>query len=195
MGEIPERSLFNQPEYRTALAPYFELTKAVRSGDMQAFSGVVSSCSDTFKKDQTLTLIQRLAHNVVKAGLRRISISYSRIKLSDVSTKLLLPAGPTTEYICAKAIRDGVIDATIDHDEGVLMSNEAIDLYATEEPQRAFHARIGFAWMCTTTLSRPCATRRCPGVSPKSWAAAMRRRMRRPSRSSSRRWRRMTSRR
>jgi 26S proteasome regulatory subunit N3 len=144
MGEIPERSLFNQPEYRMALAPYFDLTKAVRSGDMQAFSGVVSNFSDTFKKDQTLTLIQRLAHNVVKAGLRRISISYSRIKLGDVSAKLLLPAGPTTEYICAKAIRDGVIDATIDHDEGVLMSNEAIDLYATEEPQRAFHARIGF---------------------------------------------------
>ena len=90
MGEIPERSLFNQQEYRIALAPYFELTKAVRSGDMQAFSGVVRDFSESFKKDQTLTLIHRLSHNVLKAGLRRISISYSRIKLSDVGAKLQL---------------------------------------------------------------------------------------------------------
>ncbi len=144
MGEIPERSLFNQKEYRTALEPYLELTQAVRSGDMQAFSSVVVKSRAVFQEDQTFTLVQRLAHNVVKAGLRKISISYSRIQLSNISTKLSLPPGATTEYICAKAIRDGVINATIDHEAGTLLSNEAIDLYATAEPQRAFHARIGF---------------------------------------------------
>jgi 26S proteasome regulatory subunit N3 len=112
---------------------------------MQAFNAVVAkNNTNVFKPDQTFTLIQRLAHNVVKAGLRKISISYSRIKLSDISVKLRLPPGPTTEYICAKAIRDGVIDATIDHETGCLLSNDAIDVYATAEPQKAFHARIGF---------------------------------------------------
>ena len=144
MGEIPERSLFNQKEYRAALTPYLELTQAVRSGDMPAFSATVAKSRTVFQEDQTFTLVQRLAHNVVKAGLRKISISYSRILLSDISKKLSLPPGATTEYICAKAIRDGVINATIDHDSGTLISNEAIDLYATAEPQRAFHARIGF---------------------------------------------------
>ena len=51
---------------------------------------------------------------------------------------------PLRRYIVAKAIRDGVIDATIDHETGCLLSNDAIDVYATAEPQKAFHARIGF---------------------------------------------------
>ena len=48
------------------------------------------------------------------------------------------------ESIAAKAIRDGVIDATVDHANGVLVSNEAHDVYSTLEPQAAFHKRITF---------------------------------------------------
>jgi 26S proteasome regulatory subunit N3 len=32
-----------------------------------------------------------------------------------------------------------VIEATIDHEHGWLASNEIIDVYSTEEPQKAFH--------------------------------------------------------
>lgn len=32
LGDIPERSLFRQPIYKKALAPYFQLTQAVRNG-------------------------------------------------------------------------------------------------------------------------------------------------------------------
>lgn len=35
--------------------------------------------------------------------------------------------------------RDGVIEASIDHSNGWLLSNEVVDLYSTEEPQKAFH--------------------------------------------------------
>ena len=48
------------------------------------------------------------------------------------------------ESIAAKAIRDGVIDATVDHAAGVLLSKEATDVYSTLEPQAAFHKRITF---------------------------------------------------
>lgn len=34
---------------------------------------------------------------------------------------------------------DGVIEATIDHENGWLLSNEQIDIYSTEEPQKALH--------------------------------------------------------
>ena len=50
----------------------------------------------------------------------------------------------SAEYICSKAIRDGVIDATIDHESGWLCSNESADVYCSEEPQKAFHRRIAF---------------------------------------------------
>ena len=144
MGEIPDRSVFNDAEHRVALLPYFELTKAVRSGDIQAYHAVVQRHGILFKQDKNLGLIQRLGHNVVKIGLKKISVSYSRISLADICKRLVLPSVQGAEYICAKAIRDGVIDATIDHDNSTLLSNESVDLYATEEPQRAFHARIGF---------------------------------------------------
>eukprot|EP00962_Isochrysis_galbana_P046010 scaffold18346_cov73-Isochrysis_galbana.AAC.1 len=48
------------------------------------------------------------------------------------------------ESIAAKAIRDGVIDASIDHVSGVLISTGAHDTYSTLEPQAAFHKRIVF---------------------------------------------------
>ena len=144
MGEIPERAVFNTKEHGHALCAYLDLTKAVRAGDLKAFADVMTEHSATFTADNNLSLVRRLGHNVVKIGLRKISVSYSRISLNDIATKLLLPSVEGTEYICAKAIRDGVIDATIDHDNAFLLSNEAIDVYSTEEPQKAFHARIGF---------------------------------------------------
>ena len=47
--------------------------------------------------------------------------------------------------MCAKAIKDGVIDALVDHEQGFLQSCEVSDVYATSlEPQQAFHKRITF---------------------------------------------------
>ena len=44
----------------------------------------------------------------------------------------------------SQAIHDGVIDATINHEEGYVASKEVVDVYATGEPQEAFHKRIAF---------------------------------------------------
>ena len=48
------------------------------------------------------------------------------------------------EYVVAKAIRDGVIDATIDHTGGFVHSSEGNDIYSTAAPTQAFHDRISF---------------------------------------------------
>jgi len=53
---------------------------------------------------------------VIKFGLKKINIAYSRISLSDIQKKLNLESVEETEQIVAKAIRDGVIEAKIDHD-------------------------------------------------------------------------------
>jgi 26S proteasome regulatory subunit N3 len=105
MGDIPERSLFNQAELRVPLRPYLALTQAVRNGDLQIFNSVVEKYAECFKADKNYSLILRLGHNVIKTGLRKISISYSRISLADVAAKLHLPNVASAEYICAKSIR------------------------------------------------------------------------------------------
>lgn len=41
-----------------------------------------------FVADKTQNLIVRLQYNVIRAGLRRINLAYSRISLADVATRL-----------------------------------------------------------------------------------------------------------
>ncbi|KAL1928212.1 hypothetical protein VTP01DRAFT_3128 [Rhizomucor pusillus] len=144
MGDIPERSLFRQPILKKALIPYLHITQAVRIGDLNKFQEGLAQFEDVFKKDKTYTLILRLRHNVIKTGIRMISISYSRISLRDICIKLHLDSEEDAEFIVAKAIRDGVIDATLDHNGGFMKSKEIVDIYSTNEPQHAFHQRITF---------------------------------------------------
>ncbi|KAI9306132.1 proteasome regulatory subunit C-terminal-domain-containing protein [Cunninghamella echinulata] len=144
MGEIPERSLFRQPVLKKALIPYLHITQAVRVGDLNKFQEGLAQFGDAFKKDKTYTLILRLRHNVIKTGIRMISLSYSKISLRDICIKLHLDSEEDAQFIVAKAIRDGVIDATLDHSHGYMKSKEIVDIYSTNEPQLAFHQRISF---------------------------------------------------
>ncbi|PWA45272.1 26S proteasome regulatory subunit, C-terminal [Artemisia annua] len=147
LGEIPERTVFMQKGMEKALRPYFELTNAVRIGDLELFKTKAEKFSSTFTSDRTNNLIVRLRHNVIRTGLRNISISYSRISLADVAKKLRLDSpNPVAdaESIVSKAIRDGAIDATLDHANGWMVSKETGDIYSTNEPQLAFNSRIAF---------------------------------------------------
>jgi len=159
MGEIPERSTFRQPGLKAYLKPYYELTQAVNFGHLSAFQNVVKQYSEVFKKDKTFTLIQRLRVNVIKTGLRKINLSYSRISLEDVRAKLHLDSVEDTEFIVAKAIRDRVIDATINHEARYLQSNENIDIYSSSEPTDAFNKRIVF---CLNTHNEAVRAMRFP---------------------------------
>lgn len=142
MGDIPDRSVFRQPSLEKALHPYFLLVRAVSTGDLDGFLNIVNTHGATFRKDGTYTLILRLRQNVIKTGIRVMSIAYSRISLRDICLRLGLHSEESAEYIVAKAIRDGVIDATLDHEQGYMKSKDAGDIYLTSEPGEAFHARI-----------------------------------------------------
>ena len=148
MGEIPDRQVFEGEGMRGEMKPYLEITRAVRKGDLAVFADTVSRHVQRFRIDGTFTLISRLEHSVVKAGLRRLKTSYSRISLEDVASRLGLPSAKSAEFIVAKAVRDGVIDATIDHEGGFVQSHDLMDVYATVEPSEAFHRRIAY---CLTT--------------------------------------------
>jgi 26S proteasome regulatory subunit N3 len=69
-----------------------------------------------------MALMHRLKHTVIKFGLKKINIAYSKISLRDIMNKLALESVEETEQIVAKAIRDGVIEATINHD-GLFMQS------------------------------------------------------------------------
>lgn len=163
LGEIPDRALFRSKHLQAALVPYFRLTQgtsrrpaggaparrahpcaAVHIGNLGAFNAVVERHTNVFLRDRTYTLILRLRHNVIKAGIRLINLSYVRISLADICRKLQLDSTEDAEYIVAKAIDDGVIDAIIDLDGGFVRSKEVFDVYSTAEPQAALNQRITF---------------------------------------------------
>jgi len=144
LGNIPERQTFVSTELKHALAPYLQLTQAVKMGDVGRFDAVVKKFAAQFQADFTYSLIIRLHHNVVKTAVRTISLAYSRITFADIATKLLLDSPEDAEFIVAKAIRDGVIEAVLDHESGTMQSRDTSDVYATREPQIAFNQRIEF---------------------------------------------------
>lgn len=144
LGEVPPRSELAAPELRAGLKPYFHLADAVRSGDLAQFATVATQNAQAFAADGTRHLVARLRSNVIRAGLRRIAAAYSRISLADVAVKLGLASMEDAQFVVAKAIRDGGVAATLDYTTGVMSTARAADVYATDEPQAAFHARIAF---------------------------------------------------
>ncbi|XP_034244232.1 probable 26S proteasome non-ATPase regulatory subunit 3 [Thrips palmi] len=144
LGDIPERQIFRQAALRRSLGPYFQLTQAVRMGNLHRFGEVLENFGSTFRADHTYTLILRLRHNVIKTAIRAIGLSYSRISPADIAKKLGLDSPEDAEFIVAKAIRDGVVEATLDPEKGYMRSKESADIYCTREPQLAFHQRISF---------------------------------------------------
>ncbi|KAI1822588.1 putative proteasome regulatory particle subunit [Xylaria intraflava] len=142
MGDIPERATFRTTNMEQALHPYFLLVQAVRVGNLEDFETTIADHAATFRSDGTYSLILRLRQNVIKTGIRMMSLSYSRISLRDICIRLHLGSEESAEYIVAKAIRDGVIEATLDREHGFMKSKEVGDVYATREPGEAFHDRI-----------------------------------------------------
>ena len=138
MGEIPSRKMLVSD---VALTPYMQLVQAVRRGSLEMFAEVTKKYETNYAQDRTINLVCRLRHLVIKSGLRRINIAYSNISLKDVSEKLGIQESDI-EFIVSKAIRDGVIEASIDHDSATMCSRNLEDIYTTYDPQSAFHKRI-----------------------------------------------------
>uniref|UniRef100_A0A3P9LHR3 26S proteasome non-ATPase regulatory subunit 3 n=1 Tax=Oryzias latipes TaxID=8090 RepID=A0A3P9LHR3_ORYLA len=133
LGEIPDRLQFRQPSLKRSLMPYFLLTQAVRTGNLAKFNQVLEQFGEKFQADGTYTLIIRLRHNVIKTG--------DPITCSPACDLLTPAAGQSGGR---RAIRDGVIEASINHEKGFVQSKETMDIYGTREPQLAFHQRISF---------------------------------------------------
>lgn len=144
MGDTPDRSWFSDRELKNALAPYFMLVKAVRDGNITEYDAVLAKYGDGFKRDRVFTLMNRLRSSVIKTGLRNINLAYSRISFKDIAARLKLGSATDAELICAKAIRDHIIEAKVDSNNGLLVSADTLDIYSTIEPKSQFNRRIEF---------------------------------------------------
>lgn len=144
MGDIPELSFFNQTGMQRSLEPYFHLAKAVKLGDLKKFTAAINKYKSQLIKDGNYQLYVRLRSNVIKTGIRIISLTYKRISLKDICLKLRLDSEQTVEYMVSRAIRDGVIEAKINHGKGYIETSELLNVYDTEEPQEVFDERIKF---------------------------------------------------
>lgn len=96
-----------------------------------------------FSADKTYTLIVRLRQNVIKTGVRHLSLSYNRISLRDICVKLHLDSEEDAEYIVGKAIRDGVIDGKVVHEKGWLECRGVKDRYGPDVAD-VYQRRIDF---------------------------------------------------
>ncbi|KAJ7126110.1 diphenol oxidase-A2 [Mycena epipterygia] len=143
MGDIPDRGLFRHPVLEKALTAYFDIVKAVRTGSLAEFQTTLATHAAQFEADRTYTLIVRLRQNVIKTGIRRLSLSYSRISLRDICVKLHLDSEEDAEYIVGKAIRDGVMDGTIVHEKGWMECGGQKGGYGPEVGE-VFSRRIGY---------------------------------------------------
>ena len=85
----------------------------------------------------------RLNQIVIRIGLRKIYLAYSRISLEDISRKLNINA-EDVEFVVAKALRDGILNGEIDHKAQVLRIEGDRNIYVTNEPQLALNKRIRY---------------------------------------------------
>lgn len=144
MGDIPELSFFHQPKMEKSLYPYYHLTNTVKIGDLNKFTTVLTKFKSQLIKDGNYQLCTRLRSNVIKTGIRMISLTYKKISLKDICLKLSLDSEQTAEYMVSRAIRDGVIEASINHQEGYIETTELLNVYDTNDPQIVFDERIKF---------------------------------------------------
>ncbi|GER34743.1 26S proteasome regulatory subunit S3 [Striga asiatica] len=180
----------NQQASHTAKIMYFILIalhymfnmfdyKAVWVGDLELLKKIADKYTNTFTADRTNNLIVRLRHDVIRTGLGNISISYSRISLTDIAAKLRLDSpSPVADAQCivSKAIRDGAIDARLNRASGSMVSKETGHSgTSTNKPQAVLNSRIAF---CLNMHNEAIRALRFPPNSHKEKESAEKRRER-----------------
>ena len=143
LGDIPNREIFADPLIYQHTYPYFKLIQIVLEGSLQGFQAVVEEYKAAFQRDKLYKLILRLNQIVIRIGLRKIYLAYSKISLSDIASKLNIPQ-EDVEFVVAKALRDGILSGEIDHEKSLLRIEGDRNLYVTNEPQHQLDRRIKY---------------------------------------------------
>ena len=57
MGDIPNRQIFSNADFKLQLLPYYQIVTCVKSGDMENFKSLLIKYQALFHADKNLTLI------------------------------------------------------------------------------------------------------------------------------------------
>jgi len=144
LSEVPEMDLFRTAGLTKPLKPYYDLCVVLQVGNLVSFAEMFSKHERAFMKDKMDLLVQRLRNTVIKTGLRKINLAYSRMKLETVRDRLGMNSVEDTKWVVAKAIRDNIIEARLDYKTNTMISNETHDVYRTKEPAVEFQKRTDF---------------------------------------------------
>eukprot|EP00924_Labyrinthula_sp_SR-Ha-C_P000998 maker-scaffold_7-snap-gene-10.30-mRNA-1 protein AED:0.03 eAED:0.03 QI:75/1/1/1/0.75/0.4/5/223/500 len=143
IGDIPEKQMYKNLKFTrtTSFLPYFSLVRVVRTGSVKDFEQLMAQHNVKFEADGLGNLVGRLRGAVIRRGLRRINLSYSRISFKELENKLGVE---NVEMICAKAIRDGILTNAV-ISGGELISQEKLDMYSKSlQPKEEFSKRADF---------------------------------------------------
>ena len=64
---------------------------------MEKFRQILIYYAKIFTADKNMALVHRLKYSVIKFGLKKINISYSKISIKDIQLKLALESVEETE--------------------------------------------------------------------------------------------------
>jgi len=144
LSEVPEMDLFRTAGLTKPLKPYYDLCVVLQVGNLKSFTEMFTKHEHAFMKDKMDLLVQRLRNTVIKTGLRKINLAYSRMKLETVRDRLGMNSVEDTKWVVAKAIRDKIIEARLDYKTNTMISNESHDVYRTKEPAMMLQERTDF---------------------------------------------------
>ncbi|CAK5088194.1 unnamed protein product [Meloidogyne enterolobii] len=161
IGEIPERSLFRAKEFEKVLLPYMRLTKGffliknfliffqvVKLGDVEGYKKVKEEFDIEFTEHKTMTLVGRIHQSVIRTAIRQIALTYSRIFISDMATKLQSPTVEDAHDTVMKVFKEGILRGMVVTNDPEFKNQpyvkfgEADDQYRGTEPQIEFDKRI-----------------------------------------------------
>ena len=108
MGQVPNRQIFTDKLIYAHAQSYYRLIQSVLEGSLANFDAMVQTHKATFQKDRLYGLVLRLNQIVIRLGLRKIYLAYSKISLADVGSKLNITP-EDVEFVVAKALRDGIL--------------------------------------------------------------------------------------
>lgn len=57
MGEIPNRQVFSQADFKKPLLPYYQIVASVKQGDMETFKKLSAKYASLFQSDKNYSLI------------------------------------------------------------------------------------------------------------------------------------------
>lgn len=143
VGQIPEKTMLESAYIKKSLEPqYFAIITAVREGDVDKFSAVVSNAENIalFKTHGVYPFITRLPPTIVRAGLIKLTTIYTTIPVSKVGTLLNIPQ-EDVHAVVNKAIFDGVISARVD-EQDVLHTINPKEQYMTAGPKATLVKKI-----------------------------------------------------